>query len=199
MMKDLETAHFITKNYQALQGLVLVPLGVYMVVFGIGQLLNIPGFQQGDCSLLLIAFPVIIAITLVARKYYQKRFGEVRRETSKQEIWLVLGSVGGWFLLSMLDITYLGKLPVSFTMLGFALFFGMIALTSDGHRQHYYFLAAGLVLIAFLPLLGVMDKMDLFSGRWNGNLVVGAVLVIGGLLDHRLLVHTLTPAVKVQS
>jgi hypothetical protein len=194
MVKDLETAHFITKNYQALQGLVLVPLGAFMLIFGLGRLLGIPGFQQGDCSLMLIAFPIIIALTLLARKYYRQRFGEVRRE-----IWLVLGSVGGWFLLSMLDMTWLGNLPVSFTMLGFALFFAMIAYASDGRRPHYYSLAAGLVLIAFLPLLDVVDKMDLFSGQWHGNLFVGAVLVIGGLLDHRLLIHTLTPAAEAQS
>lgn len=194
MMKDLEKARFITKNYQALQGLVLVPLGGFMVIFGIGRLLGIPGFQQGDCSLMLIAFPIVIALTLAARKYYRQRFGEVRRETSKKESWLVLGSVGGWFLLSMLDMTLLGNLPVSFTMLGFALFFAMIAYASDGRRLHYYFLAAGLVFIAFLPLLDVVGKMDLFSGQWHGNLFVGAVLIIGGLLDHRLLVHTLTPA-----
>ena len=113
MVKDIETAHFITKNYQALQGLVLVPLGAFMVIFGLGRLLGIPGFQQGDCSLMLIAFPIIIALTLLARKYYRQRFGEVRRETSKREIWLVLGSVVGWFLLSMLDMTLLGNLPVS--------------------------------------------------------------------------------------
>jgi len=90
-------------------------------------------------------------------------------------------------------MTWLNRIPISLTMLGFALFFAMIPITSDGRRRYYFLLVALLVAVAFLPTFGWLDKTDFFSGRWHGNLVVGLVLVIGGLLDHRMLVHMLTP------
>jgi hypothetical protein len=199
MLNDPQTARFVTRNYHALQGLVRVPLGAFLLIFGVGQLLGVPGFQQGDCTLPSIALPVVIVLTLVARHYYHRRFGEVQRETSNRELWLVLSSVAGWFFLTMLDMTWLGGIPVSFTMVGFALFFAMIPITSEGKRRHYFPLVTLLVVIAFMPAFGLLNKMDFFSGRWHGNLVIGAVLVIGGLLDHRMLVHLLNPSQKEPS
>lgn len=189
MSTDLQTARFITKYYHALQGLVLMPIGAYLLLLSIGRWLDWQGFQQGDCTLPSVILPIAILLTVAAARYYRNRFGEVRRATSTRELWAAVFGVAGWVLLAFVDMTWLGDIPVSFSMLGWALFCAIVPISSEGRRGHYYPLAAGLVCFAFFPTFNILSKMDMFSGRWLGNLAIGAVLVIGGLIDHWMLLR----------
>ena len=198
MISELQNARFVTKYYHSLQGLVFLPIGLYLLLFGIGDWLGVPGFQQGDCTLPSIVLPVVLILTFAAARYYRRRFGEVRRITPARETWAAVAGVVGWTLLAMVDMTWLGNIPFSFSMLGVALFCIMIPIASEGRRRHYFVLAAALVLFAFFPTFNILDKLDLFSGRWLGNLALGVMLVVGGLFDHWLLVRAFAHAREVQ-
>ncbi|HNT24508.1 MAG TPA: hypothetical protein PKM21_09090 [Anaerolineales bacterium] len=199
MSTDLQTARFVARHYHALQGLVLVPVGAFLVLFGLGTWLGWENFQQGNCTLPSIILPVVILLTIAAARYYRQRFGEVHRATTPKEIWAAIIGIIGWFVLAMVDMTFLQNIPFSFTMLGMVTFCCMIPFASEGKRRYYFGLAFLLVCFAFLPAFNIVNKMDLFSGQWLGNLAIGLALVIGGLLDHWMLTRLFAPVQEAEA
>lgn len=191
-MIDPQTARFITRNYPSMQGLVQVPVGIFVTLQSLGMILGWPGFQQGDCTLATITVPLTILFTFLAIRYYRKNFGEVKLGAMMPTIIFSSLILVCWYVMGVLDMTWLKNIPVSFTMLVIAALFLAIPIFSAGWRRYYYVFGALLAISAFLPLLGLYTKLDLFGGsRWMGNIGIGLTLVLGGLLDHWNLVRIL--------
>ena len=191
-MIDPQTARFITRNYPNMQGLVQVPVGTLVTLQSMGMILGWPGFQQGDCTLATITVPLTILFTFLAFRYYRMNFGEVKIGAMMPTILSSALILVCWFVISILDMTLLKSIPVSFTMLGIAVIFLTFPIFSAGWRRYYYVFGALLLISSFLPLTGLYTKLDLFGGStWMGNIGVGLTLVLGGLLDHWTLVKVL--------
>jgi hypothetical protein len=103
----------------------------------------------------------------------------------------LLGAIGIFGLIN-LDITLLADVPVSFTVLGFSCFYIFTPFFEEGRRRYYLICGALLVAAALSPLLQIASKTDLLLFGWLNYLSLGAAAVLGGLLDHRFLAHTLT-------
>jgi hypothetical protein len=191
-MVDPQTARFITRNYPNMQGLVQVPVGLFVIIQSLGMILGWPAFQQGDCTLATITVPLTILFTLLAIRYYRKNFGEVKLGAMMPTIIFSSLIVVCWLVIGILDMTLTKNIPASFTMLGIAGIFVVIAICSEGRRRYYYVFGTLLAISGLLPLFGLYTKLDLFGGsRWMGNIGIGLTLVLGGLLDHWNLVRIL--------
>ena len=195
-MQDLKRIRFVTANYSYLQGLKWVPYGLWILL--LVALLQIPGRTPwASWGLALITAVAVLAMLLIQR-YYNRAFGRARPSLAHR-LW-EWGSaiVGGGLALVAFWLDMTQKLP--FSLLGLTC---AAAILCDYARLNWYArgwfrnYALGMVLlvaiVSCLPALGVPI--------WPALLIVltvmGVVLVVLGVLDHRLLVQTMKPAPEV--
>ena len=192
-MTDAQTARYIAKNYNSLQGLITIPMGVILILVGLGKQFHWPGLQWQNpyfSSFVILAMAFII----VGKYFYRQRYGTVQPQSSMKRFGLELLGVIGVFGLIYLDITLLAGVPISFTVLGFSCIQFFIPFFEEGRRRYYWICGALLVAAALSPLLQITSKTDLFLFGWLNYLSLGVAVVLSGLLDHRFLAHTLTPS-----
>lgn len=200
----LAQIRYVTANYSQLQGLRLVPLGVAL-------LLATPlyagwHFAQSGLLLALWLLPLAVGLGLhrLVGAYYARTVGRVqpaRRPApgppARLAHWL------GWavFVAVLVGGPRLGSPRL--TLIGFSVLVCATLLASlwqAGHlrpRLHWLLLAAllagvNLLLLTPLPLLRP-DRWsdDTLFALWVGSVSLG--LIVGGLLDHRLLMRAVTP------
>jgi hypothetical protein len=213
-MKDPNKIRFIAANYATLQGLRIVPLGVFVLLAALLSnylwahgLALVPLWQRGvvefaKYSAILGVLMVSMTVSLVLiEKYYFRNFGKVHRTPESRRFeWLIqiLGSillVGAFWA----DITY--RWPVSCMGLVFsaAMIAEYLRLTwlVGGRYLVYYPIGASIIaLVSILPLFG-------FSEWWLGlglenelvgiEMMVGVFCVLAGIWGHLFLLSALSP------
>ena len=185
---------FAVRAYPSLQGLRLVPIGVVFlakVPFDMAW----PGhsyLKQTVGALILLA---ALAGFFLAGVYYHRRFGRV--EPRWGPLWGCLGlvAVGSLYLgFSYLDVLQSG---LSFSSLFWACICLACYIGSKGRRWYYLPMAVMFTALTVLSLTGMASPKGMAAGPGSlFNLALGLFLVVGGVLDHRLLCALLAaPAV----
>jgi hypothetical protein len=190
---NLELIRYVTQNYASLQGLRVVPLGVWFLMFATGAL-GAPGA--------LNALGIFLGVSAVVLwwwigRYYQGAFGAVKVSKSSP-LWLP-GMIVFWalFLLaSWLDYTW--RLPFSITWLLIgSVLIGCWSLPTYRRRVHYLvmgLLALGLSF-AFTFVVGFSLDNDVhrqFLGNFF-NVFLGLMCIVGGSIDHLILMRAFKP------
>ncbi len=183
-METMHRIRFITENYEALQGLRIVPIWTGLLFV---SLLRLAFPDGGIIRSFLILFSLVFAIimTVWVDGYYKRYFGTVKRHGSKVSIWL------NWivvvFFAAMFVDVFL-QLPISILALIAALFMAYLWHVSRGLLPHYPILAILFGLIAIMPIfLPTETRYDAMQ------LLVGIIFVFTGILDHRMLESSLHP------
>ena len=182
---------YVTGNFYQLQGLRLVPLGLFLLAGAAataGWLDWLPGMQSSTHRSQWrggALFATLIACALTSL-YYRNRYGAVSQFTRRGRdaligvaivVWLVLMRVDGWL-----------PWPILLNALFVALCL-VITVWADGRVRRHYLVGAMLWLaMGFLPALGVRGQALLVALYAAG----GLTLVVCGLGDHLLITRTLT-------
>lgn len=203
-IRDLERVRYVTENYENLQGLTRVPIGLALLI--VWAFFLISGFEISSqpvadifITLSLLAGGVLILLFFRIRKYYTRRYGRVRvfprlfsrRRAVGGVVALTILFAGVFFMLWLGVSVELGSLPLILFGLGLM---EMIDRWPERWLRPHYFVAGALAALAGLGLLFLV----LSSIRYPDVLIlhlisvfISIVLVIGGVLDHILLVRTM--------
>ena len=171
----------------------MVPLGLVFLVMAVGDAGGSVGGLRWLNYELLVSAAVGIALALhkLIGVYYDRTFGRVQRRPGNR--------LGGWlgdgaimvalFTLAVIDVRF--DLPVS--LFGLALAALILSWSVGGFRKHYVIIAALVVVVSLTPLLGISYQALEPSESaefmlWAG---FGLIYVVGGVLDHLLLVRTM--------
>ncbi len=187
-MDNLYRIRYVTKNFGALQGLKMVPFGLFFLAMGVGWL-----GEQGDLSLSLPAFALTLLAYWLIGRYYTRSFGLVNsgRENFVKDFLLPLTLVLVLWLAAAVD--YWVRLPVSiFGLTLAAVILVWWWLQEQRTRVHYAMMAGLIALISLLPLMGIKEGWSIIQPPGTlFHLLLGLIFVIGGILDHLLLMNNL--------
>jgi hypothetical protein len=189
---EQDKIRFVTANYQQLQGLRLVPLGLVMGLWALCDVLRFlegAGVPARDRATVLtrigLACWLGLILALAAPVYYRHRYGSVDPIDRHTRNRWITAAVIGFFVLGGMGSN--PEWPVSLQMLlvSVALF---ITVWHDGRVRAHYLAPAFVGLAAsFLPVLDAAPadlKIALFG--------LGGLTLIGcGIGDHMLLTRTL--------
>ena len=178
--EDLESAA-VRLTYG--RGLIAVPAGVGFVLIGLG---NLRWGVFANNWIFGASLAGIVAAVLLARRYYDARFGKATFPRGQQLRFditagalTVVALIGGVILDSSFD------LPVSLFAISCALAMtGWLAATV-GLRPHHVVVASALLVAGAIPIWG--DLADRVSVAW---LPIGLATIVIGLFDHLRLVRT---------
>jgi MFS family permease len=145
-----------------------------------------------------IAVLVLGLATFVTWRYYNKNFG--RATPSSRDSWrsvvtmtigVVVLIVGSLFLSSRASWSL--DLPVNTTAMGMGWILLVAVAASVGIRPHHLFIYGALFIAGAIP---VWERGGM-SGN-TGLYMAGAAMIVGGLLDHRLLVQRFGSATALE-
>lgn len=199
-MDDLEVRSAVARRYPYLQGLVMVPVGLWFAVVAITTSRSWPWGGGGHG--LLVAIPAGVAAALACygvSRYYQRHFGRVvvPRQRRIREQFLTVLAMTVIVVASILG--EVARLPVN--LYGVAFAFAILAWWKYGGvlRLHHLLLAAGLVILSLLPLggTGFVSGSSTTTSMTVVLLGMGVVSVCAGLIDHAYLARWLGPAKPV--
>jgi hypothetical protein len=184
---------FVTANYHQLQGLRLVPLGLFLALWASLDLLGFfdpARFAPGDHAKVLtrigFAYWLGLLLALAAPAYYRYRYGSVDPFDRRSRNRWITAAVIGFFVLVRIDRDLQWPVSLHLLLVSMALF---ITVWHDGRiRSHYLAPALVWLAVSFLPALDVSPanlRMTLFA-------LGGLTLVSCGIGDHLLLTRTLT-------
>ena len=180
---------FAVRAYPSLQGLRLAPLGVVFLA-KIPFDMAWPGHSYPKQTVWALMFLAALAGFFLAGAYYHRRFGRVEPRWGPR--WGCLAApVGLGLFLAFYELDcHQGRM--SFSSLFMACLCLACYLGSKGRRWHYLPLALMFTALTVLPLTGMASPKEMASGPGSlFNLALGLFLVVGGVLDHRLLCHLL--------
>lgn len=187
-MENLTRIRYITRNFDALQGLKMIPFGLYFLATGAGWL-----GEQGDLSLSLPAFALTILAYWLISRYYARNFGRVNSESSSlvHNFFLPLAVILILWVAAAVD--YWMRLPISiFGLTLAAILFGWWWLQEQRTRKHYAVMAGLIALISLAPLSGIGEGWSIIQPPGTlFDLLLGVIFVIGGILDHVILINNL--------
>ena len=188
---DLGRVRYVTERFGSLQGLRVVPLGLYFLIMSAGDAELIPYVRQGALD---VSFGIIVlcfgASWLIGR-YYDRRFGRVAAATKSEFTVGALMGVIAYFLSGFVDARL--HPPVSLS----ALFIGAVTLyywngPLGRRRTHYAVLGAVFVLLGLSPLVtATLERAPLDYITYS--VVMGVGIIACGVLDHVMLAGTLRP------
>jgi hypothetical protein len=184
--KELESA---AATYTYLKGLLGIPGGLLAILAALGN------WQWGPLRhswVFLAAALVLAASGLAISRYYAEHYGRVtlssaqRRRAAAAVIVgaplmfgasLLLRSRAGWSL----DLP-VNAIPASFALLLLASYAAGAVL-----RTHHVIIFGSLAVVGLLPVWDGADPSN------TGLVLVGAAIIVSGILDHRILVRTFGP------
>ncbi|MFC4561064.1 hypothetical protein ACFO4E_04255 [Nocardiopsis mangrovi] len=191
----------VTANFNGLQGLALVPVALWLPAFG-AVLVAAPDATQWATLALIPVFGTMALIT----RHYHHRFGRVR--TGGAAVRILVPALGlAVFVATMIPVNLLtlSGSPIWPQGLQAALVLATMVLlppllrrrTADfAISRHWQVMCALFVLAALVPVglltggahpLNASLELAQAALMWS----LGACFLIGGLLDHRLLVRSL--------
>ena len=183
---------FVTRNYSQLQGLRLVPLGLFLVLWALLDALGIfdrSGYSPVGYAKVLtrigLAFWLGIILALASPLYYRYRYGSVEPlERGARNRWITIAVIG-YLVLVPVDRALQWPVSLQVLLVAVSLF---VTVWHDGPiRRHYLVPALAWVAVSVLPALGASPevlKTTLFG--------LGGLTLIGcGIGDHVLLTRTL--------
>jgi len=211
MLPELQRTRFITENYNTLRGLIIVPGGFGIFLFGawglwLQQLLMPHGLSNNAAFIIqfilfCLLMSCIFGLTHLITKYYDHTFGKIEykdnKAEQKQTVWMfliVLCSVGAAF-----DTAF--HPPVSVTGLLIAILFFIRWWSLERVPTHYLVVALLMALISIFPSIDgqLYQQWLAYKNEFYTSLVyvlIGPLIMICGILDHLILVHTLAPHSK---
>jgi len=137
---------------------------------------------------------VLGAAALVLNRYYNERYGRSRptiRHHRRMAVAMFVGAPAVFFgsLLLSSRASWSLNLPLNTIAISMALIILMVSVATVGVRMHYVVVFGTLLVAGLLPIWE-REGMSGNTGLW----MAGVALIIGGLLDHRLLVRKFGPA-----
>ncbi len=201
-VRDLERVRYVTQNYERLQGLKVLPVGVLMLLISALTLLQVdlPGMtpeEEGTLFGVLLLFGglfgILVAMLIgwVIGDFYERRYGKAQRlPLSRRTMWLVASGVVAFWVAHMTDVVLQAPVYLPYLVLGVAdvLFWW----PERRFRAHYLVAAAAFVVVGFLPLTGVLSENYAEALRLL-FLLLGVSTIAIGICDHLILRRTLLP------
>jgi MFS family permease len=179
MTYDLEQIRYVTQNYSNLQGLRLIPLGLWLLIVGLVTI-------EFAIPLLLAAW----VLTWLIGVYYNRSFGKVRSLTSPSWKSYLVGLLALAALIAAAVADRYLKLPVN--LLGLTMATGLFLTwlqPAYRPRLHYLVVAVLVAAVSLLQLFGIPAANSTFYPVLAGSVGILLVILIGGLFDHLLLVR----------
>jgi hypothetical protein len=182
---------FVTANYAQLQGLRLIPIGLFLVLtaFDVLGVFDRQGLSAADRAQALTRMGLLawlaIGAALAAPLYYRYRYGAVEGFDRRRRDRWITAAVLGFFVLSRVDRNLDWPVSLSLMLVSVSLF--VTALNEHWVRPYYPVLAAMWLLAACWPMLGGSPPGARLALCGLG----GLTLVVIGIGDHLLLSRTL--------
>lgn len=207
-MRDLERVRYVAANCGHLQGLRKASVGLFVRLLAAAGAFGLAWRPEGDAAVVPAAYVYAVALLVVAlfvgalvlhgriRVYYERRYGSVRprpRDPARRKV-----------LYGAIVLAVLNGAPLFILLLSAAMLFTYW----PERRFQARYVGLGALLVAYgLVFLGGLavaltltpGLMDLFLGvHYFGRLItlgaLGLYFVVGGALDHLLLVRTMGSA-----
>ena len=182
---------FVTANFYQLQGLRLVPVGMYLLFIAadaVGWMDWLPGKPVDGPDAAgnawgLLAFAWAIFGALAATAYYRRQYGAVTQYGRGRRN-AMLGVAIAWFVaLAVVDVQTEWPVLLSALLVSVSLF---VTVLVDGWlRTHYLAGAFAWLAVGLVPLVAPETPVALAYGGAGG-----LTLIVCGLGDHRLITGT---------
>ena len=174
-------------NYSYLRGLFAIPLGVLIILVALANWEVCP---------LWWAFPVAAVVAgaacLPIARYYRENYGRLSPSTRQQvrlAVAVVIGAavVDGGSLLLRSRAGWSLDLPVNAMAVSFALFMLITYAIGVGLKAHHVIIWGALLVAGAMPVWNGADPSNI------GLVLAGVAVMVSGIFDHRLFVHTFGP------
>ena len=209
-LEDLERVRYVAANYGHLQGLRKAPVGLFVWLLAAAGALVLAWEPEGDAAVVPAAYVYAVGLLVVAlfvvalmlhgriRVYYERRYGSVRprpRVPTRRKV-----------LYAAIVLAVLNSAPLFISLLGVAMLFAYWP--ERRFQAHYVGLGALLAGYGLVYLVGLAVALTLVPGlrdvffglHYFGRLItlgaLGLYFVVGGVLDHLLLVRTMGAALR---
>ncbi len=180
---------YVTSRYPQLQGARLIPLSLVFLASAWWRAggLHLPGdhLRYGPSAWFFGSLTAAVVGSYGIRHWYRRSLGSVGQRATRSAAIPILGSCALVALAVWLQSAL--QWQVSLPALSVAAVLAATGVASNRLRRHYLVAAAVLVIFSALPVLGVgVPALDA-----TFDFVIGVVLLITGIGDHRLLSRTL--------
>lgn len=195
-MNDLHKMKWITKNFENLKGLLILPFGIFFLFLATWNYLKLgiteTGKDIGFPSLMII---LTILATILIDRYYANTMGRVKSTSNLKIILMIFFILFMYFIVDYLDVMINSQLkqPISLTSIAWAFLFAYFFFSRK--QTVYIIFALALFLLAFFPTIGLIPYKMVFNDQYGvwGYLLIGLAMIVGGLVDHYTL-NKLLPA-----
>jgi hypothetical protein len=187
-----ERIRFVVAHYDQLQGLRLIPLGLYLLALAassLGWLSWLPGDpSRAPARWLFAIFCAALVAAAAATAGYRRRYGDlVPLNRRARNAWIVL-AVGVFLVTALFDRHANGPVALAPLSVAAAL---VLTVRADGRvRAHFLLAAVPWFVAAWIPAF----HHDGTSRFVTYALAGGIALIVCGLGDHRLVSRTLIDA-----
>lgn len=199
-IRDLERVRYVTANYERLQGLRVVPLGIVFLVLSALTLLrlDVPGiaFEEERVFLNVLLFFGGVLGLLAALSFgyviggrYEQLYGKTRRPPLRgRTVVLFLLAYVSFEVAHIADIALRTPVYLPYLLLGVV---GTVFWWRERRfRVHYLICAVSFLIVGLLPSLGVLPR-GYFEQPGLLFSMLGLFSIVIGLADHRLLTKTM--------
>jgi len=189
--QDLDQVRFVTRYYSALQGLKIVPFGLFMTLMSFRSLGWPVLGGEGDCTYTLPLLVLLIAGYYAIGRYYTRRFGEVQPVKEDGYWWKAMLPLFLLIAALVIENLLLPHFSLTGLLVAAMLFYSARVL----RRPHYW--AAGILMavVSLLPLVVGSDPRNKIYGTMGflWSLSLGLAWTVNGLIDHFMLVRSFKP------
>jgi hypothetical protein len=196
-MNDSVKRSQVARRYPYLQGLLMVPVGLWFAVVAVTTSRWWPWSGGGDGLLVVVPAGVVAVLACYAiTRYYESHFGrvEVPQPQRRRQLLLTVAAMA-----TIVSATLLGeafRAPVN--LYGIAVAVSLVGLWGYAGvlRTHHLLLAGGLAVLSLLPLGGAGLSSGSSSTTSMTVVLLGMAVatVCAGLIDHSYLARWLGPA-----
>ncbi len=200
-VQDLKRIRYVTENYERLQGLRAVAMGIVLVLFGGGLSVSFLMGFVGSRTFQTFLWGVCVLATLLlpiwAESYYGRRFGRVRSRWTGLSRYDVMGMLlvlaFAWGLLAAIEFYGEGMERFMSSVAPGAYFGGLIVYAWWPKRSSLtaYWPILAVLVVGAGPLLSLAGQISGWQLILPMIAVLGIASIVGGFLDHLLLTRTM--------